>query len=40
MALFVVTFVFVAGIVGIVWAIYNYKHLADVDLEGVEKSEK
>lgn len=40
MALFVVTFVFVAGIVGIVWAIYNYKQLADVDLEGVEKSEK
>jgi len=37
MALFVVTFVFVAGVVGLVWAIYNYKQLSDVELTSDDK---
>ena len=33
MALFVVNLVFVSGIVGLVWALYNYKKLSEVDIK-------
>jgi len=36
MAGFVVPFVFFAGITGLIWAIYNYKKLSDVNVKPIE----
>lgn len=33
MAGFVVPFVFISGIVGLVWAIYNYKRISEVNIK-------
>jgi len=40
MAGFVVPFVFFAGIVGLIWAIYNYKKLSDVNVKPMEEGEE
>ena len=36
MAGFVVPFVFFTGIAGLIWAIYNYKKLSDVNVKPIE----
>lgn len=36
---FVVTFVYVSGIIGLIWAIYNYKKLGEISIRTSEKSE-
>jgi Na+/H+-translocating membrane pyrophosphatase len=40
MAGFVVPFVFFAGIVGLIWAIYNYKKLSDVNVKPMDEGEE
>jgi hypothetical protein len=39
MAGFVVPFVFFAGVVGLLWAIYNYKKISEVNIKQVEAGE-
>jgi len=36
---FVVILVFVSGIVGLAWAVYNFKKLGEVSIKVAEKSE-
>jgi hypothetical protein len=39
MAGFVVPFVFFSGIVGLLWAIYNYKKLSEVNVKRLSEKE-
>ncbi len=36
---FVVAFVFFTGIVGLIWAVYNYKRLSEVEIKRVSEHE-